>query len=377
MLLKRFLKCREEAAFVTLVERHGPLVEGVCRRILRDDHDVEEVYQATFLILARKASCVSWRGSLGGWLRAVAHRLALHARAELCRRRARELVASTLAPGGSRSDAAEPAHLGLPERFHPLFDPSVELESRDLRRLIDDELRQLPEKYRVPVVLCDLEGKTHQEAARTLGWPAGSMSRRLQRARVLLKARLTDRGVSLGVLVLAIGLAIYGIRSMVCDNSRAAWEIRQAMLPFKPISAGGQGLESTLTEFLQGRRDLRKAKLAELAQQAAHAAVKLEDHHPTNQPEQWRQWTVAMHQSAMQLALASRESGETSILAAAAGSTQAACSVTRSFATERSRSFIRTESYARAPDDWVGGRERWTDRDKAGPAAVGRLEWGR
>jgi DNA-directed RNA polymerase specialized sigma24 family protein len=118
VLLRRFCVRREEAAFVTLVERHGPLVEGVCRRILRDDHDVEEVYQATFLVLARKASCIPWRGSVGGWLRTVAHRLALHTRAELGRRRTRELVASTLSPRGSRDETLETAGSGIPERYH-------------------------------------------------------------------------------------------------------------------------------------------------------------------------------------------------------------------------------------------------------------------
>ncbi len=317
MLLERFVNRREEAAFVTLVERHGALVEGVCRRVLRDDHDVEDVYQATFLVLARKASCVHWRGSVGGWLRAVAHRLAMHARADLGRRRTRESLTSTLEQSTPRHGDPEGSRFGLPEQYHPLVDPSVELESRDLRGLIEDELRQMPEKYRAPVVLCDLEGKTHQEAARALGWPAGSMSRRLERARVLLRQRLSDRGVSLGVLLIGTCLAIYGVRSMSRENGRQAWEIRQAMVPFKPASAGGQGLESTLAEILRGRRDLQRSQLVHLARQSAQVAVKLEDYRPARQPEQWREWTVEMQQSAIQLALASRESDEAAILAAA------------------------------------------------------------
>jgi RNA polymerase sigma factor (sigma-70 family) len=319
MLLERFVTRREEAAFVTLVERHGPLVEGVCRRVLRDDHDVEDVYQATFLVLARKASHIPWSGSVGGWLRAVAHRLALHARADLERRRTREALASAMARNVPRCRRGEPERslLRLPEQYHPLVDPAVELESRDLRRLVEDELRQLPEKYRAPVVLCDLEGKTHQEAASKLGWPAGSMSRRLQRARVLLRQRLSDRGVSLGLVLLGLGLAIYGVRNMSGQNGREAWQIRQAMVPFKPALAGGLGLGSTLGSFLDRKRDVPLAELNNLGRQAALAAVRLEDCSPTKQPEQWRELTIEMHQSATQLALAGRENDEPSILMAA------------------------------------------------------------
>jgi RNA polymerase sigma-70 factor (ECF subfamily) len=316
-LLKRFRNRREEAAFVTLVQRHGPLVEGVCRRVLRDDHDVEDVYQATFFVLARKASCIPWRGSVGGWLRAVAHRLALHARADLCRRRTREWAVSTLSLGGAGGSGAETFEPGLPEQYHPLAEPSLEVESRELQCLLDDELQRLPEKYRAAVVLCDLEGRTHEEAARKLGWPAGSMSRRLRRGRVLLKRRLTDRGVSLGVLLVAIVFAVWSIRNTASDNRRAASEIRQTMLPFKAESAGGQGLESTLSTILQGKLDGGKTRVEELALQSARAARELQDHRPAAQPEQWRDFTAEMHRSAIQLALASRQSNEIPILVAA------------------------------------------------------------
>ncbi len=318
ILLERFVTRREEAAFVTLVERHGPLVEGVCRRVLRDHQDVEDVCQATFLVLARKASRVSWRGSVGGWLRAVAYRLALHARADRGRRRLRESLTSALVRSIPRRGNAERLLFELPEQYHPLVDPFVELESRDLRRLIEDELRQMPDKYRAPVVLCDLEGRTHEEAARKLGWPAGSMSRRLQRARMLLRQRLSDRGVSVGVMLVGICLAIYAIRSRsVQDDGRAAWEIRQAMVPFNPASAGGLGLESTLTDVVQGKRDLPHARLVALASKAAQVAGALQNHRPAKHPERWREWTVEMHESAAQLALAFRESDEPAILAAA------------------------------------------------------------
>src|SRR5258705_12616997 len=100
ILLERFVSRREEAAFVALVQRHGPLVDGICRRVLRNDHDVEDVFQATFLVLARKAAVIAWRGSVGGWLCAVAHRLALGARSDQSQLRRRETSISVLA--GSR-----------------------------------------------------------------------------------------------------------------------------------------------------------------------------------------------------------------------------------------------------------------------------------
>jgi RNA polymerase sigma-70 factor (ECF subfamily) len=318
VLLERFLKRREEAAFATLVARHGPLVEGICRRVLRNDHDVEDVYQATFFVLARKASCIPWQESVGGWLRTVAHRLALHARAELIRRRSREHLSSTLAASCSVAGDVESSGFGVPDRFHPRFQPSAELERRDLRRLIDDEVQQLPEKYRAAVVLCDLEGRTHEEAAKTLGWPTGSMSRRLERARVLLRERLTDRGVSLSLfLLLALGLAVCGIRTSPRETGRHSAGIRQAMLPFRPLSAGGQGWESVLGELVQGKLDGHRVRLANLAEHASLAADKLDQNRPAQQPEQWREWTSEMRRAATQLALASREEDPIPILVAA------------------------------------------------------------
>lgn len=194
ILLERFAKGREEAAFVVLVKRHGPLVERICRRILRNEQDVEDVFQATFLILARKAAFISWQDSVSGWLTAVAHRLAMHARSGAARQRVQEISISVLAGKANDIDGR------LPEKYHPLSDPSPEIERRDLRRLLDDELSNLPEKYRAPVVLCYLEGWTHEEAAQQLGWPTGSMSRRLDRARALLRRRLARRGLALAII---------------------------------------------------------------------------------------------------------------------------------------------------------------------------------
>src|SRR5579883_907376 len=243
ILLERFVHGREEAAFGALVQRHGPLVEQICRRILRNDHDVDDVFQATFLLLARKANVLPWRDSVGGWLGAVARRLALHARSGAARQWGRETPIS-----GLGCCASEVGGRGLAERYHPQIDPSLEVERRDLRRVLDAELRRLPEKYRAPVVLCDLEGRTHHEAARQLGWPAGSMSRRLDRARRLLRQRLLHRGLALAVIGL-IAAAIAALSGPARPRSHPARLVQEAMTPFRPREDGGQGLGQVLTEL--------------------------------------------------------------------------------------------------------------------------------
>src|SRR5262249_52281674 len=136
-LLHRFVTGRDEAAFAALVQRHGPLVLGVCRRLLRDANDAEDVFQATFLVLVRKARSLDRRGSLAGWLYTVAYRLALRLRADAARRREHERQAATMSPTEPRNDAAW----------------------KELAALLDEELNHLPEKYRTPLVLCYLQGK--------------------------------------------------------------------------------------------------------------------------------------------------------------------------------------------------------------------------
>ncbi len=174
ILLERFVTGHEEAAFVALVTRHGPLVRQICSRILRNEHDVEDVFQATFLVLARKAAVIPWQRSVGAWVGSVAHRLALGARSDAARLERREIPITTLTQSKA-SDGTSGGAGWLPERYHRWADPAVEIERRDLNRVLDDELRQLPEKYRAPIVLCYLEGHTHEEAARSsAGRPARS-----------------------------------------------------------------------------------------------------------------------------------------------------------------------------------------------------------
>lgn len=177
-LLSRWVQERDEAAFAALVTRHGPMVMGVCRRVLGDVHEAEDAFQATFLILARKAASLRRPEALAGWLHGVASRLAHKARAAGQRRTRR-----------SRTLAVEPSDT------RP--DPLDELTVREMLGLIDKEIRALREAYRLPVVLCDLEGRTQEEAAGLLGWTVSSLRNRLQRARARLKARLARRGLAL------------------------------------------------------------------------------------------------------------------------------------------------------------------------------------
>jgi RNA polymerase sigma factor (sigma-70 family) len=174
-LLRRFIAAGEEAAFAGLVRRHGAMVFGVCRRLLNDIHDAEDAFQATFLVLARRAASVRKPDAVASWLYGVAYRVARKART--VQRNNRPLA-----------DAPEPTSSA---------DPVAEATWRELRPVIDEELNRLPEKYRAPLVLCYLEGRTNEEAARLLGWTKGTVSGRLARARDLLRPRLARRGLAL------------------------------------------------------------------------------------------------------------------------------------------------------------------------------------
>jgi RNA polymerase sigma factor (sigma-70 family) len=172
-LLERFARQRDDAAFAQVVRRHGPMVLGVCRRLLRCQHDAEDAFQAVFLVLARKAASVRWQDSAAGWLFQVALHLALKMRANIIRRRTEAL-----------SDVAE----------RPLDADRLDAERLSI---VDEELSRLPEKYRLALVLCCYEGKTRAEAARQLGWKEGAVKFRLERGRALLRTRLTRRGLAL------------------------------------------------------------------------------------------------------------------------------------------------------------------------------------
>jgi RNA polymerase sigma factor (sigma-70 family) len=199
---------RSEGAFAVLVERHGPLVHSVCRRILHDAHDAEDAFQATFLVLARKAQTIQKHQSLGSWLYKVAYRIALRARADISRRRTQEKEAVQTTPPPTPGEAAQ----------------------RELGRMLDEEVQRLPEKYRAPVTLCYLQGRTNEEAARQLRCPTGTVKVRLMRARDLLRKRLARRG---------IGLTITALTALLLEN--VAHAAAPAALVQSTVSAATTG----------------------------------------------------------------------------------------------------------------------------------------
>jgi RNA polymerase sigma factor (sigma-70 family) len=199
-----------EAAFRALVIRHGPMVLGVCRRILDDPHAAEDAFQATFLVLVKKARTLRNSDRVTSWLYGVAQRVARKAKAESARRR---VVESRLVPGEVQG--------------------FVDHAQAELRAVIDEEIGRLPERYRLPLILCHLEGMRHHEAAKRLGCPVGTVESRLSRARDQLRARLVRRGLApasgaLAGLVLSTE-ARASLTSLVASTTRAA---------FKPSAVG-------------------------------------------------------------------------------------------------------------------------------------------
>jgi RNA polymerase sigma-70 factor (ECF subfamily) len=315
ILLERFVSFREEAAFGVLVERHGPLVQRICRRVLRNEHDVDDVFQATFLVLARRASGIVWRESVAGWLGAVAHRLALGTRSDLSRQLRRETAMTALADG--RLSVRASLEAGLPAEFHWRADPSGELQRKETRRLLNDELLLLPEKYRSPVVLCYLEGRTHEEAARELGCPAGSMSRRLNRAHAILRRRLILRGFSFAIVFFTAAAAVVSSWVVTSNQGRSAASVRTAMASLKSLSDAEGGLETAIARISRDETGRERELVAALAGRATQAAEDIEGYEPGDRREQWREYVSDMKRSAALLAQAASENDRSSMLIAA------------------------------------------------------------
>jgi RNA polymerase sigma factor (sigma-70 family) len=187
-LVERWVASKDAAAFETLVWRHGAMVLGTCRRLLPDEHDAEDAFQATFLLFLRKAGAIRTRDCVAGWLYRVAYRVALRARLSVLRQRAEPMASVVEPPATSTPD--------------PLWS--------ELRPVIDEELNRLSERERQPFILCYLQGMTNEEAARQLACPVGTIESRLARARRHLRARLTRRGLAPSVAMLSNHLLFRG-----------------------------------------------------------------------------------------------------------------------------------------------------------------------
>ena len=242
-LLERYLERRDEVAFEALVTRHGPMVLGVCRRMLGMSPEAEDAFQATFLILVRRARDLGPRDAIGPWLYGVASRVASRARAQVSRYRRYQ---------------ATPLEFPVPDRSGSAVDP-------DLVEVLDQELSRLPGKYRSPVVLCYLEGRTHEEAARDLQWPLGTVKGRLARARELLRSRLARRGFAPSAGVMAV-LSSPDLR-IVLDRSLVGHLVGASV----KLSAGqsvAQVVSQSITSLVEGVLStmfLSKMKWAALA----------------------------------------------------------------------------------------------------------------
>jgi RNA polymerase sigma factor (sigma-70 family) len=212
-LLARFLTEHDERAFAAIMERHAAMVLGVCKRILKNGHDAEDACQAVFLVLARKAASIRKTGSLAAWLHGVAWFVAHKLQTRLARTATHEHAAAAQQPTTS-----EPADISW----------------REVQRLVDDELNQMPKIYQAALLLCYLEGRSQNEAARELGWSLGTLRGRLERGREMLRARLTRRGVT-GASALAIAVLLPSGASAAVPSALITATAEASV----PMAAGG------------------------------------------------------------------------------------------------------------------------------------------
>jgi RNA polymerase sigma factor (sigma-70 family) len=249
-LLEEFVLRRDELAFEAMVRRHGPMVFAVCRRVLRHTHDAEDAFQATFLVLAHKAASVSPRNKLAGWLHGVAYKTALKARQRTSRRVEIE----------KRVPARDP------EAMHP------ETNWDEVEPLLDQELGSLPDHYRMPIILCDLEGRPRAQAASTLGCSEGTLSSRLTRGRRMLADRLKRRGVHLSVGAVA---ALLSERSVALAEPLIRATLPVALSAVDPTTVGNAASTSVATLAAGVMKSMFLQKLQTVAMVAFVAALTL------------------------------------------------------------------------------------------------------
>jgi RNA polymerase sigma factor (sigma-70 family) len=240
-LLDLYVREMNETAFEVLVRRHGRMVLGVCQRILGNSHDAEDAFQATFLVLVRKAASIRPARMVGNWLYGVAHRTALEARRAAAKRRAKETLVAPCPPTADDTLA-------------------------QLRPLLDEQLARLPDKYRAVVVLCDLQGRTRKEAAQQLGLPEGTIASRQARARGILAKRLTRQGVTLACGVLPAALAGEAVAASVPVSLIVATVRAVAAYAASPPTAAAavSAPVAALTEGVVRAMFLRKLKITAL-----------------------------------------------------------------------------------------------------------------
>jgi RNA polymerase sigma factor (sigma-70 family) len=229
LLLERFVVGRDGPALEAIVARHGPMVFNVCRRVLHERSDVDDAFQATFLILIRKAGVIRDGQRLGPWLYGVAHRVASRARAQAIKRRAKEGTATIEAAVETRGD----------------------VERRELLAALDEEVTRLPAKFRAAVVLCDLEGMTYEEAARQLDWALGTLKSRLVTGRKRLRSRLIRRGFAPAAVTIAADLAANFARAEVPAQLAAA-TARTVLCSIMGRAAAAGGISAAVRELTEG-----------------------------------------------------------------------------------------------------------------------------
>jgi RNA polymerase sigma factor (sigma-70 family) len=232
-LVTRFVDQRDGDSFAALVHRHGALVLGVCRRVLGQEQDAEDVFQAVFLVLSRKAAALRDRGGVGPFLYGVAYRLALRARQSARKQQ-------------DRTRHQDPAPAGV--------DPLEDLSVREAHAVLDEELARLPERERGPLILCYLEGLTRDEAARQLGCPIGTLKSRLERGRTALQKRLAQRGLGLPTVLATLLLTrvpASGVSPALCEATTEAarafaGQVSGSVVPAKSAALAGTMLRSAL-----------------------------------------------------------------------------------------------------------------------------------